>query len=58
MRRVILVILYFILLGVGIYEAYRGDWVVALFWAITCAGESIGVSIDNVARTMKGKGVL
>jgi len=33
MRRVILVILYFILLGVGIYEAYRGDWVVALFWA-------------------------
>ncbi len=39
-------LLYFVFLGLGIYAAYNDRMAVALFFAITCAGESIGKSID------------
>ncbi len=38
--------LYFLFLVLGICAAYYGNLPVALFFAITCAGESIGKSID------------
>lgn len=41
------VILYWAFLILGIKAAYEGNLPVALFFAITCAGESIGVSIDQ-----------
>ncbi len=39
-------LLYFVFLGLGIHAAYNDKMAVALFFAITCAGESIGKSID------------
>lgn len=51
-------ILYFVFLFLGVFAAYKGDWIVMLFWAITCASQNIAVSIDNIARTMTGKGAL
>lgn len=43
-------ILYFVFLGLGIHAAYNEKLSVALFFAITCAGESIGKSIDYWPR--------
>lgn len=40
-------ILYWILLTYGAIAACVGNLPVALFIAITCAGESIGTSIDQ-----------
>lgn len=48
--RAITAILYFVFLTLGIIAAYKDDWVVAIFFAITCAGESIAVSIDYVNK--------
>ena len=56
--RIIAAVAYIVFLTLGIYAAYNGDRLVAMFWAITCGAESIGLSIDNIARTMVGKGVL
>lgn len=59
--RVFTGLLYFVFLGLGIYAAYHDKMAVALFFAITCAGESIGVSIDywpslqNLRRSQKQK---
>ncbi len=39
-------ILYWVFLILGIHAAYNDRMAVALFFAITCAGESIGCSID------------
>jgi len=58
MIRKLAAVAYLIFLVLGIIAAYKGDWVVAMFWAITCGAESLGMSIDNIARTMIGKGVL
>ena len=58
MIRKITAVVYLLCLVLGIIAAYKGDWVVAMFWAITCGAESISISIDNIARTMVGKGVL
>lgn len=39
-------LLYWVFLVLGIHAAYNNKMAVALFFAITCAGESIGASID------------
>jgi len=46
-------LLYWLFMGLGIHAAYTGRMEVALFFAITCAGESIGVSIDYWPRLAK-----
>lgn len=46
MRRAFCAILYLVFLFMGIHAAYNDRLAVALFWAITCAGESVAVSID------------
>jgi len=46
-------VLYWVFLILGIIAAYKGDWVVAMFFAITCAGESIAVSIDHWPKLNK-----
>ena len=43
-------VLYFVFLILGIIAAYKGDWIVAMFFAITCAAESIAVSIDYIGQ--------
>ncbi len=48
-------LLYWLFLGMGIAAAYDGNLPVALFFAITCAGESIGKSIDYWPRLQKRK---
>lgn len=58
MIRTIAAVTYILFLVLGIIAAYKGDWIVAMFFAITCGAESLGLSIDNIARTMIGKGVL
>lgn len=45
-------IIYFVFLTLGIIAAYKGNWIVAMFFAITCAGESIAVSIDYINREL------
>ena len=46
--------LYWLFLVLGILAAYDGNLPVALFFAITCAGESIGKSIDYWPKLQKG----
>ena len=41
---------YLLFLVLGIHAAYTGNMPVALFFAITCAGESIAISIDYWPR--------
>lgn len=48
--RALTAVLYFVFLTLGIIAAYRDRWVVAIFFAITCAGESIAVSIDYINK--------
>ena len=48
--RAITAIIYFVFLTLGIIAAYQDKWVVAMFFAITCAGESIAVSIDYINK--------
>ena len=43
-------LLYWVFLLLGIIAAYNDKMAVALFFAITCAGESIGASIDYWPR--------
>jgi len=43
-------VLYWVFLFLGIQAAYNDKMAVALFFAITCAGESIGASIDYWPR--------
>ena len=46
-------LLYWVFLGLGIHAAYSEHMAVALFFAITCAGESLGMSIDYWPRLQK-----
>ncbi len=46
-------IAYFVCLYLGIKAAYDERWIPAMFWAITCAGESIAVSIDRLVILYK-----
>ncbi len=48
--RAIAALLYFVFLTLGIIAAYQDKWIIAMFFAITCAGESIAVSIDYVNK--------
>lgn len=48
-------IAYFVCLFLGIHAAYTGNMPVAMFFAITCAAESIAKSIDYWPNTKKGK---
>ena len=48
-------LLYLAFLILGIQAAYAGNMPVALFFAITCAGESIGMSIDYWPMLQKKK---
>ena len=43
-------IVYWVFLILGIHAAYNDRWVVALFFAITCAGEGVAASIDYWPR--------
>jgi len=52
---VLCAILYWVLLIIGINAAYEGDLPVALFFAITCASENIGISIDHWPGMQKRK---
>lgn len=50
------ILLFWIFLFLGVKAAYEGNMEVALFFAITCAGESIARSIDYWPRLReKGK---
>lgn len=46
-------LIYFVFLTLGIIAAYKGDWLVAMFFAITCAAETIAVSIDYIGQWEK-----
>ncbi len=47
--------LYWVFLGLGIHAAYNDKMAVALFFAITCAAESLGISIDYWPKLQEGK---
>jgi len=51
--KIFFTLFYWLCFGLGVWAAYTRNMTVALFFAITCAGESIGCSIDTWPRLHK-----